>query len=130
MSLTPEGATMAGSKTVLVVVDDLFFTVKIGDAVKRAGMQPLFVKTEQGARDRLAERPALVIVDLNCTNIDSVRLISEIRSGEFRSTPLVGFVSHVQVELKQKARDAGCEIVLARSALSDQLPQILSRYTG
>ena len=40
---------------------------------------------------------------------------------------LVGYVSHVQGELKQAAQEAGCDMVLARSAFSQNLLQILTR---
>jgi hypothetical protein len=43
---------------------------------------------------------------------------------------VVGFVSHVQGELKQKAQEAGCNMVLARSAFSQNMQQIFKRYAG
>ena len=43
---------------------------------------------------------------------------------------LLGYVSHVQGELKQKAHDSGCDMVMARSAFSLNLPQILKRHAG
>ena len=43
---------------------------------------------------------------------------------------VVGYVSHVQGELKQQAQQAGCNMVLARSAFSQNLPQILKRHSG
>ena len=39
-----------------------------------------------------------------------------------------GFVSHVQGELKQKAQEAGCDVVMPRSAFSQTLPQLLRRH--
>ena len=118
------------SKTVLVVLEDLFFNVKIADAAKRIGLEVVFVKTAEAALARLAESPLLLIVDLNCASVDPVQLISDVKAGEFRSIPVIGYVSHVQVELKQRAQEAGCDMVLARSALSTNLPQVLRRYAG
>jgi hypothetical protein len=43
---------------------------------------------------------------------------------------VIGFLSHVQGELKQKAHETGCDMVLARSAFSQNLPQILKRHSG
>ena len=43
---------------------------------------------------------------------------------------MIGYVSHVQGELKQAAHEAGCDMVLARSAFSQNLPQILKRHSG
>lgn len=118
------------SKIVLAVLDDLFFTVKIEDAAKRAGLQSVFVKSAETALARLAESPLLVIVDLNCTASNPVSLIRQIKAGDFASIPIVGFVSHVQTSLKQQAQEAGCDKVIARSVLSTSLPQILRQHAG
>lgn len=117
---------MTQSNTVIAVLDDLFFNVKIADAAKRAGFQVVFVKTPDAAKERLHEAPALVVIDLNCSALDPIQLVSEIKSGEFRQIPVIGYVSHVQVELRQKAQDAGCDVVLARSSVDSKLPQILA----
>jgi hypothetical protein len=41
---------------------------------------------------------------------------------------VIGYLSHVQGELKQKAHEAGCDMVLARSAFSQNLPNLLRRH--
>jgi hypothetical protein len=41
--------------------------------------------------------------------------------------PTVGFVSHVQIELINQAREAGVSDVMARSLFAEKLPEILSR---
>ena len=43
--------------------------------------------------------------------------------------PTVGFVSHVQTDLIDAARRAGVDQVLARSAFTQLLPEILQRGT-
>jgi hypothetical protein len=40
----------------------------------------------------------------------------------------VGFVSHVQGDLKVKAVEAGCDVVMPRSAFSQNLVSILRRH--
>jgi hypothetical protein len=47
-----------------------------------------------------------------------------------KSINLLGYLSHVQGELKLKAQEAGCNMVLPRSAFSQSLMQILMRYAG
>jgi len=42
---------------------------------------------------------------------------------------LLAYVSHVQGDLKLQAQEAGCNMVLARSAFSQNLPQILKRHS-
>jgi len=78
-----------------------------------------------------AEAPALLIMVLNNSAIDPVGLISQVKSKpEAKSTSVIGFVSHVEAELKQRAQEAGANMVLARSAFSTNLPQILKRHAG
>lgn len=117
--------------TVLAVVEDLFFTVKINEGAKRAGLPVTFVKSETDALERAAAQPAVIIVDLNCPSIDVLGLIRKLKADEgTRKISLIAYVSHVQGELKQEAQEAGCDMVLARSAFSQNLPQILKRHAG
>ncbi len=117
-----------GTPKVLAVLDDLFFTVKINESAKRAGVPVQFVKSEKDALDQAAQNPALIIIDLNCTALDPLRLIRGFKSNEeLKGIGLLGYVSHVQVERKLEAQRAGCDRVLARSAFSQNLDQILKR---
>ncbi len=110
-------------------MDDLFFTVKILDAAKRAGLGIEFVKSEIDAIEKARTAPAVMILDLNCAAVDPVRLITALKADpETKGVNLIGYISHVQGELKVQAQQAGCDMVLARSAFSQNLPQLLKRY--
>jgi CheY-like chemotaxis protein len=119
----------AVAKKVLAVLDDLFFTVKINEAAKRAGLSVKFVKSQRDALDQAAEGAALIILDLNFTAIQPVELIQKFKADpNLQKINLVGYVSHVQGELKQEAQEAGCDMVMARSAFSQSLQQIMKRH--
>jgi CheY-like chemotaxis protein len=116
---------------VLAVLEDLFFTVKINESAKRAGMQAQFVKSQQDTLEKAAEKPAVIILDLNFASIDPLDLIKRLKADNgTKDVNLIGYVSHVQGELKQQAQEAGCDMVLARSAFSQNLPVILKRNSG
>lgn len=120
-----------GNKKVLAVLDDLFFRVKISDAGKRSGLNVEFLNNERDVLERAKELPMLIIVDLNVNSLQPLKLISKLKSAaETKGISIIGFVSHVQGELKQKAHDTGCDMVMARSAFSQNLPQILKRHAG
>jgi CheY-like chemotaxis protein len=122
---------MLEPKKVLAVLEDLFFTVKINESAKRAGVGVAFVKSEHDVLDQAKHHPALIIVDLNFHGIDALALIRKLKADEqTKSISLVGYLSHIQGELKQQAQEAGCNMVLARSAFSQNLPQILKRHSG
>lgn len=118
-------------RKILAVVDDLLFTVKINDAAKRAGLITEFVKSETDILDKAGEQPLLIIFDLNCNSVDPIRMIELLKgTPALKSISLIGYLSHVQGELKQKAHEAGANIVMARSAFSQNLQQILRRHAG
>jgi len=122
---------MLEPKKVLAVLEDLFFTVKINESAKRAGVGVAFVKSEHDVLEQAKQHPALIIVDLNFQGIDPLALIRKLKADEHtKSINLVGYLSHIQGELKQQAQEAGCNMVLARSAFSQSLPQILKRHSG
>lgn len=119
------------NKKILAVVSDLFFSVKINDAAKRAGMTVEFVKEEHEVLAKAKAKPALIIFDLNFESVNPLDLITKLKgNAELKGVSVIGFLSHVQGELKQKAHETGCDMVLARSAFSQNLPQILKRHAG
>jgi len=121
--------TTMATKKVLAVVEDLFFTVKINEAAKRAGLSVAFVKSERDALDQAADNPPLIILDLNFAGVEPVALIRKLKADPaLQKISLLGYVSHVQGELKQEAQEAGCDMVLARSAFSQNLQQIMKRH--
>jgi len=123
---------MHQKKKILAVVDDLLFTVKISDAAKRAGLDVEFLKSEHDVVQKAThENPLLIIIDLNNNSVNPLGLISKLKDdGDLKRISLIGYLSHIQGELKQQAQEAGCNMVLARSAFSQNLPQILKRHSG
>ncbi len=116
---------------ILAVLEDLLFTVKINESAKRAGLPVDFVKTEVDLFDKVKAKPALIVIDLNYQGIDPVKLIQKLKADEeTKKVSLLGYLSHIQVDLKHQAQEAGCNTVLARSAFSQNLLQILKRHAG
>jgi PleD family two-component response regulator len=123
---------MHQKKKILAVVDDLMFTVKIADAAKRVGLDVEFLKSEHDVIDKAThEKPLLIIIDLNNNSVHPLNLIAKLKDdGDLKRISLIGYLSHVQGELKQQAQEAGANIVMARSAFSQNLQQILKRHAG
>ena len=119
-------------KKLLAAVEDLFFTVKITDAAKRAGLAVEFIKNDKELLEKAKEeKPAVIIFDLNFNGMQPLKAISKLKGNpELKSISLIGYLSQVQGELKQKAIELGCDMVMARAALSLNLAQILKRHAG
>ena len=118
-------------KRVLAVVNDLFFSVKITDAAKRSGMELEFVKDSNTVIEKAKTQPSLIIFDLNFDAVAPLDLIGRLKTGEdTRGISLIGYLSHIQGELKLQAQEAGCDMVMARSAFSQNMSQIFKRHAG
>lgn len=118
-------------KRVVAVVSDLFFSVKLTEAAKRSGLALEFVKDPELVLEKARLKPSLIIFDLNFEAAEPLMLIGKLKSKpETKSISLIGYLSHVQVELKQQAQEAGCDMVMARSAFSQNLPMIFKRHSG
>jgi DNA-binding NarL/FixJ family response regulator len=94
---------------IFAFVDDLFFAAKIQETARKL-------------------KPSLIIFDLNHANVKPLTLIPKLKSKLKKGTSIIGFLSHVQGDLKQKAHEVGCDMVLPRSAFSQNLPQLLRRH--
>src|SRR5262249_30878972 len=104
---------------ILAVLEDLFFMVKINESAKRAGVAVEFVKSEQDVLDKVKDRPPMIILDLNFGGLDPLKLVTTLKSDPAtKPIRIIAYLSHVQGELKQQAQQAGCDMVLARSAFS------------
>ena len=122
---------MQENKRVLAVVADLFFSVKLTEAAKRSGMALEFVKDAGEVLEKAKAKPSLIIFDLNFEAVEPVQLIQKLKeNGATKSISLIGYLSHIQAELKQQAQEAGCDMVLARSAFSQNMPLIFKRHSG
>lgn len=110
-----------------LVVDDMFFVSKITAEAERAGSRVERIKSPADLDRMASDPPALVIIDLNSNRLDPIQTIEALKSSaELGSVPVVGFVSHVQVDLIRRAEAAGCDHVLPRSRFTQLLGEIVS----
>jgi CheY-like chemotaxis protein len=116
-------------RKILAVMTDLFFSAKIHDMAKKFGMSVEFLKDKATVLEKVKEKPSLVILDLNYDAAEPLELIRTIKGDpETKRVSTIGFVSHVQTELKLQAQESGCDMVVARSVFAQNLPVILKRH--
>ena len=115
------------NRRVLAAVDDLFFASKIRAAAESLGVEYESARSVESAVEKAhARRPDLVVVDLHSQRCDPVALASALKTdATLRDVPLVGFFSHVQIELRERAVASGFDRVLTRSAFTQGLAEIL-----
>jgi CheY-like chemotaxis protein len=133
--LEPEPLPVTSEETnsrIFAFIEDLFFMAKIQETARKLNVKVEFVKTDKELMDRMEqngeEKPSLIIFDLNLASVKPLTLIPKLKSKLKKGTSIIGFLSHVQGDLKQKAHEVGCDMVLPRSAFSQNLPQLLRRH--
>jgi hypothetical protein len=115
-------------------IEDLFITAKIQETARKQGVKIAFMKNEKEAlaelmEDKETDKPALIVFDLNNANAKPMTLIPKLKAKFKRSCSIVGFLSHLQGDLKAKATEVGCDAVMPRAAFSQNLPNLLRRYS-
>jgi CheY-like chemotaxis protein len=105
---------------------DLFFAVRIADVVHASGGESLIVEDGPALWRAIERWPELVLVDLAVPGWeDPVRTAKTLP--HTKAIPIVAFGSHVDTEMLQAARRAGCDHAWARSRLMGELPQLVDR---
>ena len=117
------------ARRILVAVDDMFFLAKIQETARQLKVHIELAKSDKELLEKATPPPALIILDLNSTALKPLATIAKIRhSPELKKVALIGFLSHLQADLKMKAQEAGCDLVMPRSAFSVSLPSLLRRH--
>lgn len=115
-------------RTILAVVDDMFFVSKIRATGKALGMVVNFPRTLDALVEAAVEDPPqLIVVDLHNQKLNPIEVAGQLKSNEkLKDIPLLGFFSHVQVDLQRQAVEAGYDQVLPRSLFARDLANILA----
>jgi hypothetical protein len=126
----PEGA----QTHIYFFIEDLFFIAKIQETARKQGVKVSFIKNDKDAVAELTSgeeenKPALIVFDLNNVNAKPLTLIPKLKTKLKKTVSIVGFLSHLQGDLKAKAVEAGCDAVMPRAAFSQNLPNLLRRYS-
>ncbi len=106
------------SRLILVLVKDLIFSSKIRATAQSLGVSVQIVREPDKLDGLAGDR---LIVDLNQPGV----LEAAIRWREATRGCVVGFVSHIDKQMIDRAREAGVDQVLARSAFVEKLGELL-----
>jgi CheY-like chemotaxis protein len=135
---------------ILSLVSDLFFSVQIESTVKGLGwtltnidradqipaQPPLANQAAANAdaadHDFIAYvvrlQPSLIIVELNSTTLPWERWIAAIKSSPAtRRIPIISFGSHVDLDQRQRALNAGCDEVYAKGRFTSDMRNIIQK---
>lgn len=114
--------------SILALEKDLFFSVKMRDTLKHHDMLVTIVRNLAAFEQRLTaagdEKPALVIIN---TATAGVAWEVAIRKAHDQHIPVLAFGSHMDLEARAKALQAGAQRVVANSKFSSDMPGLVQR---
>jgi hypothetical protein len=110
---------------VVAVFDDLLLGSNVIGMLRAAGHEARLV----GPDDAHPDGAEVMVVDL--ARVDGVALLERLRAaGELDRTKLLGVYSHVDVDSKRRAQDAGFDLVVPRSRMAREGPVLVERLAG
>lgn len=109
---------------VVALAPDLFFATKIDALMRAAGHEPRIESSVEGVAGAASEAE-VVIVDLHADGLDPAELVEKMQG-----RPLLGFYSHVEVDVRRRAEQAGFDMVVPRSRVARELPALVDQLSA
>jgi CheY-like chemotaxis protein len=112
-------------KSLIACVEDLFFRSKIDATARHLNVPVRFASSKELPNVSKEKGTAAVLLELSAAG-DPLDAVRKIRADPAtRELPVIGFLSHVDRDLAQKAESAGVTKVLPRSQFSETLPDLV-----
>ena len=115
---------------VLALVPDLLFGSRVQAALQGAGHDVELVSDTQRVREQLDD-PALtdvLVVDLTSDDPDGVVLVRSLaEEGKLTRARTLGFFSHVDTDTRERAQEAGFDMVVPRSRMAREGAELVTR---
>jgi DNA-binding response OmpR family regulator len=120
---------------VIALIPDLLFGSRVQAALQSAGHEVELVGDEQALRERLedpaAPVPAVLVVDLTSQDLDGATLVEALSAeGELADVRTLGFYSHVDVPARERASEAGLDVIVPRSRMAREGEELVARMVA
>jgi DNA-binding NarL/FixJ family response regulator len=109
-------------QTVAIAVSDLMFQSRIDATARALGLAPRIADSTDALADALAARPAVAIIDLHERSLDPTAAITDAKAVGAR---VLAFGRHTEPAILRAARAAGADLVVPRSQIAEELPELL-----
>jgi DNA-binding response OmpR family regulator len=111
---------------ILALEKDLFFAVKIRDTLRHHNQEVTIVRTLPAFEEALTlpeeTRPRLVIVNIATKGVDWE---AAIRAARVNNIPVLAFGSHMDLDARARALEAGAGKVVANSKFTSDMPGLV-----
>jgi len=122
----PERKETSFDRKILVLVEDLFYGVKIASLLKQMRYSFQIFSSESDALQVLENSsPPLVILDLDFQP-EGLKILKKMKKDNTtRDIPIIAYSRHTEKELMENARKLGCRDVLSRPEFLRNLPDLV-----
>lgn len=112
---------------ILALTADLMFAARIRGTAEQVGAEVVLARKADELMQKARElAPSWIFLDLDSRAVDPVDLVRRLKADkDLENIPILGYVSHVNEQRINEARDAGIDQVMARGAFVKNLPAIL-----
>ena len=120
---------------VLALVPDLLFGSRVQSMLSAEGHEVELLSGEGALRARLgspaAEPAQLLVVDLTNDDLDGVGIVEALRAGgALEAVRTLGFYSHVDTPVRERAERAGFDLVVPRSRMAREGGLLATRVSA
>ena len=121
----------AAENAIWSLVPDLFLRVRLEGLARAAGVPlrsfaaPTALVTALAEIPEATARPRLVLLDLHARDDAAFTLLAALAARD-GAPPTLGFHSHVDVAIRERAVAAGCSRVVPRSALMNRFAALVA----
>jgi CheY-like chemotaxis protein len=115
---------------IIAVVSEMIFKAAIEKAAEAEGADCLVLADEDPVLAALQEgTPDALFIDIGSMALDGPGLVQKIKQNpSTRNIPVVAFGNSLRADLMQDAKEMGADLVLAKSAFHQQLPELIRHY--
>jgi hypothetical protein len=119
---------------VLALTRDLLFGSRVQGALTAAGHEVELVDARESLQARLAEGGAhdgaaqALVADLTDAELDGAGIVSALlAAGALAGTRTLAYYSHVDAAVRERAEQAGFDVVVARSRMAREAGELVGR---
>jgi DNA-binding NarL/FixJ family response regulator len=120
---------------VLALTADLLFGSRIQGDLLAAGNEVELIADEARLRTRLTDTDTravdVLVVDLTDAELDGASIVETLDGeGALSSVATLGFYSHVDVPARERAERAGLDLIIPRSRMAREGPELVRRLVA
>ena len=118
----------SNGETIVLVGQNLFFLGRVETQAEPFGYEVQWATTRSAFNEHSSTRhPSLILVDLEGDESIWTGVLEDVGRQEVGGAKVVAFGPHEDVDMLERARNLGCDLVLNKGEFNRDLPKMLER---